>query len=55
MKYKVVKMSSRTPIMKDNKIVGEMEGYAFIDNRGNCSIIVYGERQMELMNSRLNK
>jgi len=44
MKYTIQKME--TPLIIDNK---EIIGYAFIDECGNCIIIVYGENKKDLM------
>lgn len=54
MKFKIKKMEAKSPIMKDNKVVGQMNGYAFVDHCGSCYIVVYGERQRDLMDKMLN-
>lgn len=53
MNYAISKLEATTPIIKDNKEC-YLHGYAFMDQYKHCAVIVYGEKQKELMNKLLN-
>lgn len=55
MNYKISPLENKTPIYKGKEITGYLSGFAFLDEKGCCAIIVYGERQRDLMDKYLKK
>ena len=55
MKHTVKKFDRKLPIFDDkHKKIGESQGYSFLDERGNCIIITYGEGRRDLISDYFN-
>ncbi len=54
MKYTIAKMKNKLEYLENNKDSVSLNGYAFIDECGNCIIIVYGEGRKDSMTKYLD-
>jgi hypothetical protein len=54
-KYEVKKLKNKLSILDQNKKKVLLTGYAFIDMRGHCIIIVYGSANKKATEEYLNK
>lgn len=54
MKHTIVPMEEKLILYEGNKLVASLNGYAFLDECGDCIIIVYGEGRRDSMSKYLN-
>lgn len=55
MEYGIHKMSKKLPIYEGNKLITSLNGYAFLDKKGHCIIIVYGESKRDSVSEYLEE
>ena len=53
MKHTVVNMNHKLEYVDENKNKISINGYAFLDERGHCMIIVYGESKRDALSQYL--